>query len=122
MNDGDESPCKSFTPHRNLVLDSIVNRRGKLSTRDCGQPCEVPCNSGVRLLPSGMPSVYVQVLHQQTGRPVRRLGPYASAAIARTACSTLLGQALVWTRQDQDWVAELDGHEYRIPADPPIEA
>lgn len=82
----------------------------------------VPCNSGVCLLPSGMASVYVQVLNQQTGRPVRRLGPYVSAAAARTACANLLGQALVWTREDQDWVAELDGHEYRIPADPLIEA
>lgn len=76
----------------------------------------------MRLLPSGMPSVYVQVLNQQTGRPVRRLGPYASAAIARTACGILLGQALVWIRQDQDWVSELDGHEYRIPADMPLDA
>ena len=69
-----------------------------------------------------MASMYVQVLNQQTGRPVRWLGPYATAAIARTACGNLLGQTLVWTREDQDWVAELDGRDFRIPADVPMDS
>lgn len=76
----------------------------------------------VRLLPSGMPRLYVQVISQRTGQTVRRLGPYVTAAAARAAFGERTGQALIWTRQDQDWVAEQDSLEYRVPADPAIDA
>lgn len=62
------------------------------------------------------------MISQRTGQIVRRLGPYATAAAARTACGERTGQALIWTRQDQDWTAEQDGLEYRVPADLPIDA
>ena len=62
------------------------------------------------------------MISQRTGQTVRRLGPYVTAAEARTACGARTSQSLIWTRQDQDWVAEQDGLEYRVPADPAIDA
>lgn len=79
-----------------------------------------------RLSPDGMTAshalVYVTVVDQKTGAVLRTPGPYLSAAAARTACGTTAGQVLVWTRQELDWVAELDGTEYRVPADPALDA
>lgn len=68
------------------------------------------------------PQVYVTVVDQETGEVLRTLGPYPSAAAARTACGVAAGEVLVWTRHDLDWVAELNGTEYRVPADPALDA
>jgi len=66
--------------------------------------------------------VYVTVVDQDTGEVVLSLGPYLSAAAARTACVFTAGEVLVWTRHELDWVAELAGMEYRVPADPALDA
>ncbi len=66
--------------------------------------------------------VYVTVVDQETGEVVLSLGPYPSAAAARTACGVAAGEVLVWTRHDLDWVADLNGTEYRVPADPSLDA
>lgn len=66
--------------------------------------------------------VYVTVVDQETGEIVLSLGPYPSAAAARTACGVTAGDVLVWTRHDLDWVAELNGTEYRVPADPALDS
>ncbi|GGK22761.1 hypothetical protein GCM10008955_15300 [Deinococcus malanensis] len=68
-------------------------------------------------MPCHTPKVYVTVVHTQTGEIVRHLGPYASAAAARTACGTAAGQLLVWTRREQDWVVEKYPLEYRVQVD-----
>ncbi|GGK34874.1 hypothetical protein GCM10008955_31020 [Deinococcus malanensis] len=64
-----------------------------------------------------MPKVYATVVHTQTGETVRRVGPCASAAAARTACGFIAGDDLVWTQREQDWVAEKYPLEYRVPVD-----
>lgn len=57
-----------------------------------------------------------------TGEVVARLGPFSTAAVARGACTVEAGQMLLWTRREQNWVAELDDHEYLVPAEPALDA
>ena len=68
------------------------------------------------------PRVYAEVINPQTGRTRQRLGPYATVAQTRTACGHVVGQALVWARQEGFWVAEWDGQQYRIQAELPTDA
>ncbi len=73
-------------------------------------------------MPAPAPQVYATVIEQRTGRIVSLLGPYATAAAARTACGIELGELLIWTRNELDWVAESNGREFRVPADPGLGA
>lgn len=66
--------------------------------------------------------VHVTVLDQDTSEVLRTLGPYVTAAAARTNCGMVTGQILVWTRHELDQVAELDGTKCRAPADSSLEA
>ena len=73
-------------------------------------------------MPLQVPQVYATVTDQATGRVVSLLGPYVTAAVARTACGIEVGELLIWTRDEVDWVAELNGQEFRVPADPGLGA
>lgn len=73
-------------------------------------------------MPLQVPQVFATVTDQATGRIVSLLGPYATAALARTACGIELGALLIWTRNELDWVAEWNGQELRVPADPGLGA
>ncbi|WP_291428533.1 hypothetical protein [Deinococcus sp.] len=67
------------------------------------------------------PGVYVTVTHVETGEVVRQLGPYDTAAAARTAAGEQAGQLLTWSRDAETWRAEKYPLSYLIPADPPTE-
>lgn len=68
-------------------------------------------------MPLQVPQVFVTVTDQATGRIVSLLGPYATASIARTACSHEVSRLLIWSRNELDWVAEWNGQEFLVPAD-----
>ncbi|WP_143342076.1 hypothetical protein [Deinococcus indicus] len=67
------------------------------------------------------PGVYVTVAHVETAEVVRHLGPYDTAAAARTAAGEHAGQPLTWSRDPETWHAEKFPLSYHVPADPPIE-
>ena len=67
------------------------------------------------------PGVYVTVTYVETGEIVRHLGPYDTAAAARTAAGTHAGQPLTWTRDPETWRAEKFPLAYLVPADPRTE-
>lgn len=64
------------------------------------------------------PGVYVTVTHVETGEVVRHLGPYDTAAAARTAAGEQAGQPLTWSRDPETWHAEKYPLAYYVPADP----
>ncbi|MCD0157052.1 hypothetical protein [Deinococcus sp. 6GRE01] len=61
--------------------------------------------------------VYVTVTHVETGEVVRHLGPYDTAAAARTAAGVEAGQPLTWSRDPETWRAEKYPLAYHVPAD-----
>lgn len=67
------------------------------------------------------PGVHVTVTHVETGEVMRHLGPYPTAAAARTAAGVEAGQVLTWSRDPETWRAEKYPHAYHVPADPPID-
>lgn len=67
------------------------------------------------------PGVYVTVTHVETGEVIRHLGPYDTAAAARTAAGEQAGQPLTWARDPETWCAEKFPLAYHVPADPPTE-
>lgn len=67
------------------------------------------------------PGVYVTVTHIETGEVVRHLGPYDTAAAARTAAGKQAGQPLTWARDSETWRAEKFPLSYHVPAEPPAE-
>ena len=64
------------------------------------------------------PGVYVTVTHIETGEVVRHLGPYDTAATARTAAGEQAGQPLTWSRDPETWRAEKFPLAYHVPVDP----
>jgi hypothetical protein len=66
-------------------------------------------------------TIYALVI-DSSGVVIARLGPFATAAVARGACTVEAGQTLVWTQRNQDWVAALGDREYRVPAEPSLDA
>lgn len=67
------------------------------------------------------PGVYVTVTHVETGEVVQHLGPYDTAAAARTAAGEQAGQPLIWSRDPETWRAEKFPLSYHVLADPPAE-
>lgn len=57
------------------------------------------------------PGVSATVTEQATGKELLRLGAFATAAVARSACVVEAGEPLTWT---PDGVAHLNGREYRV--------
>ena len=77
-------------------------------------------------MPSGideptLPGVYVTVTHVETGEVVRHLGPYDTAAAARTVAGEQAGQPLTWSRDPETWRAEKFPLVYHVLADPSAE-
>lgn len=70
---------------------------------------------------STQPGVYVTVTHIETGEVIRHLGPYDTAAAARTAAGEQVGQPLTWSRNPETWHAEKFPLAYLVPADPRAE-
>ncbi|MFC4638530.1 hypothetical protein [Deinococcus hohokamensis] len=62
--------------------------------------------------------VHITTVNVQSGKVMDRSGPFESAYLARVACGRNTGQALLWTRDDQYWVAQKFPLEYRVSLDP----
>lgn len=64
---------------------------------------------------------YAIIINKETGEFKRKIGPFANASAARTACNQGVATMLLWTREETSWQAVAESEIFQVPLDQPLQ-